>query len=195
MSEREISADILARIDRFKTDLSVLEPGLIVQKHVLHGDCYSLDQDDYFGLKHEVGEKFKLHPSEVLVVGSGKLGFSIADHKRYWPFRDESDIDLALISPSLFDRVWWEAFNYWEERNPWPSENDFKNYLFRGWLRPDFFPPSTHFQVAHDWFEFFRLLTSSGRFGPYKIAAGLYKSWDYLEAYQQRAVRACMQET
>jgi hypothetical protein len=194
MSDQEIDANIRDRLDRFKQDLGILDPGLIVQKHVLYGDCFILDQDSYFNLKHEVAGKFDLHSSEVLLVGSGKLGFSIAPEKRYRPFMDESDIDLALISPSLFDRIWWEAFNYWDERNAWPNQRDFKDYLFRGWLRPDFFPPSAYFRVAQDWFEFFRVLTSSGRFGPYKIGAGLYKSWDYLEAYQQRAVRACASE-
>jgi hypothetical protein len=91
-----IDPNITARIEAFNDDLAHLTDSLMVQKHITYGDCYVLDQDDYFELKSEVSDRFSVHPSEVIVVGSGKLGFSISPLKRYRRFGDESDIDLAI---------------------------------------------------------------------------------------------------
>jgi predicted nucleotidyltransferase len=162
--------------------------------HITFGDSYILDQDQHFELKAEVAEHFEIHPSEVLVVGSGKMGFSIARGKRYRPFCDESDIDVAIISDRLFDKIWEQVFEYWAEAGYWHQEDAFKKYLFRGWVRPDKLPPSDRFEIRRDWWEFFRELTRREAYGPYKVAAGLYKSWHFFEAYQSICVKECRQD-
>ncbi len=91
----------------------VLPVATLVQKHITYGSCYILDSSTYFQLKSHVASKFGVHPNEVLVVGSGKLGFSIVHEKRYRPFGDSPDIDVTIISPDLFDKVWIEVFDYW----------------------------------------------------------------------------------
>ena len=55
----------------------------IVDRHIIFGDCYILDKDSYFDLKEQVADHFEIHPPQVVMVGSGKLGFSIAHPKRY----------------------------------------------------------------------------------------------------------------
>lgn len=183
--------DIPERIQRFRSDLCCLTIDEVVQKHITYGASYALNQDQYFELKAVVARKFGLHHSEVLLVGSGKLGFSIVDGKRYRHFGDLSDLDLAIISPVLFDATWLDAFDFWRGKNFWPEFEAFKDYLFRGWLRPDKLPPQTTFKRSWDWWEFFRELTVSQRFGPYRIRAGLYRSWHFLETYQTTCVAQC----
>ena len=60
-----------------------------------------LSQDKYFDLRSEVAGHFGLHPDEVLIVGSTKLGFRVAPSKQYRLFSDESDIDVVLVSSTL----------------------------------------------------------------------------------------------
>ena len=122
------------------------------------------------------------------------MGFSIARGKRYRPFSEQSDIDVAIISNQLFDEIWQQVFDFWNDGGLWQEDNDFKKYLFRGWIRPDKLPPSERFQIRKDWWEFFRELTSNGSYGPYKISAGLYKSWHYFETYQSICVKECKQD-
>ena len=83
------------RLYEFKEDLGFLSPIQIVRKHIIFGECCMLSQREYFDLRSEVADHFGLHPNEVLVVGSTKLGFSVAPNKRYRPFRDTS----VLMSP------------------------------------------------------------------------------------------------
>lgn len=183
--------DIPARIRQFIGDLREFPVPTLVQKHITYGNCYILDPDMYFQLKSHVATKFGVHPTEVLVVGSGKLGFSIVHDKRYRPFGDSSDIDVAIISSGFFDRIWIDVFDSWRAGGYWPGQRDFESYLFRGWLRPDKLPPERTFERCREWWEFFRELTSSGTYGPYKLRAGLYKSWHFMESYHALCIREC----
>jgi hypothetical protein len=181
-------------VKAFRADLQRREVGDFVQRHITSGDCVALSGPLYFDLRAQVAQQFELHVSEVLIVGSAKLGFSIAPDKRYRPFGETSDIDVVMCSSALFDAFWKDVFDYWSRGENWAGLADFRKYLFRGWMRPDKLPPENSFRRSQEWWEFFRRLTSGRAFGPYKIAGALYKSWYFLESYQQRCVRACMQQ-
>jgi hypothetical protein len=188
------SKEAANKLRKFKADLKTRDVPLIVQKHITFGHCHVLDEDQHFRLKSAVAAHFDLHPSEVLIVGSGKLGFSIAPTKRYRLFGESSDVDVAVTSPVLFDRIWEEVFEYDQSGGFWPKKEKFIAYLFRGWIRPDQLPDSELFAVGSDWWEFFRGLTEGGDYGPYKVRGALYKSWYFLERYQQIAVGECKKE-
>jgi hypothetical protein len=178
-------------ISHFRAELGHRSVNELVQRYITFGDCVTLSAAVYFDLKTQVARHFSIHISEVLIVGSAKLGFSIAPDKRYRPFGETSDIDVVICSSTLFDLFWKDVFDYWARGEVWPSFGDFRKYLFRGWMRPDKLPPAPSFQLSQDWWEFFRGLTGSGTFGPYKITGALYKSWHFLESYQQKCVRDC----
>jgi hypothetical protein len=175
----------------FRAELRTRSAKEIVREHVIAGTCRSLDDASYRDLKEKVAEQFDVHPNEVIVVGSAKLGFSIAPLKRYRAFSDASDIDVVLCSPGLFDRIWQAVFDYHRRGETWDGLSDFRKYLFRGWMRPDKMPPEPSFALSSDWWEFFRKLTASGAYGPYKISGALYKSWHFLESYQNDCVGQC----
>ena len=147
------------KINRFKEELSVLSSIQIVRKHIIFGECCELSRRDYFNLRSEVAKKFGLHPNEVFVVGSAKLGFSLAPKNRYRAFCDDSDIDIALVSSTLFEKYWRQAYDfqdnvpYW--RDYWEEYDEFIEFLFYGWIRPDKFPDSEYFPLRKDWWDFF----------------------------------------
>lgn len=179
------------RIRIFRADLLQHEVSALVQRHITFGDCFMLGAGPYHELKSRVAQKFGIHPNEILVVGSAKLGFSVVPDKRYRPFGETSDIDVVLCSSNLFDAFWLDVFDYWARPELWPELHGFRKYLFRGWMRPDKLPPARSFSRSQDWWDFFRRLTVEGTFGPYKIRGALYKNWHFLEAYQQKCVRDC----
>lgn len=183
------------RLVEFKDDLNVLLPIEIVRKHIIHGECCILSQQEYFDLRSNVAARFKLHPNEVLVVGSAKLGFSIAPEKQYRPFSEISDIDVVLVSSTLFDKVWEALYRYENEGGYWSERAEFSNYLFQGWIRPDKLPRSDLFPFGKEWWEFFQEATSCSMWGDYKIRGALYKSFYFLENYQKYCVRLCVEST
>ena len=185
------SSDIVNMIRLFNEELANHDALHVVRKKIIHGRTYILDDDKYYDLKSEISEAFKIHPNEVIIVGSAKLGFSIAPHKQYQQFSNSSDIDVAVISSHFFDNIWESIHRYndsggYHERLP-----DFRQYLFNGWIRPDLLPTSETFSFAKQWWEFFNDISQAGRYSSIKIRGGLYKNWYYLESYQIRGVSAC----
>lgn len=188
------AADIEERLRIFRSDLSAYTALQMTRKHVIHGNCAVISDTQYFDLRSEVAVKYDIHPNEVLVVGSAKLGFSIAPKKRYRHFTDTSDIDVVIVSARLFDDIWKEVHSFWSQGGYWERSAQFKAYLFQGWIRPDKLPPAATFSLANDWWAFFNSLSASGKYSVFKIVGALYRDWYFLESYQLRGVSACADE-
>lgn len=181
-------------MDDFKQDLLTLNSLQIVRKYVFNGQSKILNDVQYYQLKEDICGCFDIDFNDVLLVGSGKLGFSIKPSRRYGVFNDDSDIDVAVVSTALFQRVWKEATLYKKSGAYWPKSNDFFRYLSDGWIRPDKLPSSEYFEFSLKWWNFFNDLSASEKFGPYAIRAGLYQSWFFLEEYQKICVDQCIEE-
>lgn len=178
----------------FRADVASLEPVAVVRRHITYGSAYALTDDLHFGLKDEVSRRFGVHPSEVLVVGSAKLGFSLKPSELFRSFWEQSDIDIAIVSPVLFDQLWSEVFDYELRGGSWPEQLAFKEYLFKGWIRPDKVPQGASFPTGRAMWDYFIELTRARRFGPYRLRGAVFRSWRFLEAYQAVAVTSCRYE-
>jgi hypothetical protein len=185
----EIEEQGPARLASFQGELGGASPLLLFRKWILNGSSLLLPPADYHELKQAVAVSFNVHPSEVVMVGSAKLGFSLKPARRYELFANKSDIDVAIVSPDRFVSIWRDIFLA-TTRSSWTHE-EFNSYLFRGWLRPDKFPRSEPPSVCRDWNNRVRDLTASRRFGPYDITIGMYHSWPFMERYQIMAIEDC----
>lgn len=179
---------IAKMIETFRTALhdQSLTEKLIVQKYIIHGTPYIFkdNENKYFDLKHEIATHFKERFECVRMVGSAKLGFSIAPKKLWRPFSDESDIDIAITSRTIFERFWIELYDFnialtsrTEEEEK--SYRKFLQYFFKGWLRPDLFP--FRYPGKYEWFDFFKYI--SYRYGYQKITCAIYYNDDFFENY------------
>jgi len=163
----------------------------MVRKYICFGQSAVLDDDKYVTLKEVVAKRFDVHPTAVLMVGSAKLGFSIKPKRRFLPFGDSSDIDVAIVSDALFERVWHEVHACQKDLGWWDEAVEFRKYLFHGWIRPDKLPSGEAFQFSRQWWDYFARLTQCGDYGPYKIGAGIYHSMYFLEQYQGICMSQC----
>lgn len=112
-------------LEEFKVDLNSLSSLQLIRKYILNGSCHVLNRDQHFRLKEEICDHFKVDFNHVILVGSGKLGFSIKAEKRFQSFGEESDIDVAVVSAELFQKVWEEAYLYKKSGAYWPKSTDF----------------------------------------------------------------------
>ena len=170
------------------------------QKHFMHGTpfVFSGRDSDYFTFKSHICEKYKIAHPDVFIVGSGKLGFSPLSRTE---FSLDSDIDVAIVSSSLSERVdeLGAQFEY-SRRNAEYSltarqerrYNKYLRYKAIGWTRPDLIPEVSASLKAFksEWFDFFQSI-SHGRssVGNYKVNAGLYKSLAHLEKYTEHSLK------
>lgn len=174
------------RVTRFKDDLGRFEHADLLRKRVFFGDCYVFEHEDgHFDFLKRIADHFKVHWTSVVIVGSSKLGFTLKPDERYRAFDVEtSDVDVAIVSPDLFMRVWDDVFHK-KGNSYWAKRDSFASYLFRGWLRPDFFAP-VRAKLTDDWWEFFRSLKKDAPFG---ISGAIYRDWHFLESYQLKTIR------
>ena len=184
-----------ARVQRFRSDLKMLKPNEVIRKHITTGMPVELTDEVYFALRSKIADEFTLHPSAVVIVGSCRMGFSIAPTKRYRAVKPNSDLDVAIISLERFDQYWDDVFAYSAQDGAWKHSEEYREFLrmlFNGWIDPRGLPNVPRFEQATRWSSFFAGLMQSREFGLRRISARLYRTWSRLEAYQEKAVRRCI---
>lgn len=144
--------------------------------------------------------KFNLTNNErvsAIVVGSAKLGFSFLDKERdgviikpaYRTYvAGVSDIDIAIVSPSVYGQIWSALAGTGSHSQYFPVSSKLGNYMYHGWIRPDHFPSSKP-QRCLDWDEAYRELKGDPGLRNKKLRLALYHSQHFLEIYQQRGIR------
>ena len=174
----------------------------IVSEKILSNGSFALTDDLLDEMHRDLCAAFNLGLDKVkiYVVGSGKLGFSIAEKfdkknrillPRYRSFSAESDIDIAVVSQTLYYLIWRELAAHAHDDDYYMRNSEQGAYMLWGWLRPDFFPKSAKLTFCERWWHQFYSYSADTRFGRRDIRGGLYYTKWFLEAYQQRAVRAC----
>src|SRR5947208_421598 len=112
----EPDAEYFDRVSKFKEDLGAIGVRDVIWKHITTGPTAKIDDEAYFTLRYRVAKQFGIHPSSVVIVGSCKLGFALKfkgegpTRARYEPAGDRNDVDVAVVSKSLFDSLWDTTF-------------------------------------------------------------------------------------
>lgn len=156
-------------------------------------------------LEKEARITFRLqddHHFSTIVVGSAKLGFAYLEkpgrdgsppkpaYRSYSP--GESDIDVAVVSPIVYTRIWQDLARVGAQQVIFPWRTDLAAYMLHGWLRPDKFPPSAP-QRCTDWKTMVQKVSRMEPFRYKRLRCGLFQSKYFLQHYQQRGVRAAQQ--
>ena len=176
----------------------------VLTKVLLSGDAKHVNQEKQDFIKTRVAEKYKVNPEDMrlVIVGSAKLGFSISEKKvkgsatlpRYRPFNAITDIDIAIVSPHIYEQIWDELsrFSFNQSWFPWDS-GKLGDYMVCGWLRPDYFPTETRLRKCDDWWDTFRLFSSEQKLGRRRVRGGLFYNFEHLKRYQAKSLIDCIQ--
>jgi len=169
------------------------------RKYILHGTPYVFDSkdEDFYEFRKRIGTRLRIPFYEVYITGSAKLGFSPFKRK---DFDLDSDIDVALVSPKLFESVMIDIAAYQEQfrknravvrSRELKMYHEFLEYIALGWIRPDKLPVSFQMGAIKDgWFDFFRSISNGkSEVGNYQVNAGIFKSYDHLENYTFSGIR------
>ena len=187
--------DLLKEINNCKEYEDYLR---VVRKYIIHGTPYVFEnnESEYYEFRSIIAKKWNIGFHEVFILGSGKLGYSY--HKNS-TFSLESDIDVAIVNEQLFEDFYMRIrdFQYlkqkglvsltqYEEKN----YNLFLQYMIKGWMRPDKLPVQISGRLSKDeWFSFFKSISyNNNPAGNYKISAGLFKNFNYMECYYVNSI-------
>jgi hypothetical protein len=190
-------------IDQFKERLLSEDLSTVLESILLSPDAKHVDNSQKDHIKNKLANKYNvpIEQINIIVVGSAKLGFSISEKvlndgrtlPRYRNFSLYSDIDLAIICPPIFEKIWNELTNYSHRQAyfPWVSRR-LGDYFICGWLRPDYFPNGVSLRYCDDWWDTFRDLTARRFFGRRKVRGALFYNFEQLKAYQARSFKECL---
>ena len=164
-----------------------------IHKYIFHGTPHIFQdmENEYFEFKNRIANYFEIGFHEIFIVGSAKFGFSYFKNKA---FDYDSDIDVVIVNERLFEEYYIKICDYQYQldrmyksvsQDEMRQYSAFLKYLVKGWMRPDKLPTSFKVNLLkNEWFEFFDSISyKKSEVGNYKVAAGLYKSYDYLEKY------------
>jgi hypothetical protein len=168
------------------------DPKRICREHLFSSAVWLLEQSasgpprkTYDDVKLFFGQQLDIANNDVGIVGSAKLGFSLAPNANFRNFDGEtSDIDIILVSPTLFRSFWNELFRLFYSADTYVNASNFRSVFLRYVaLREDFRPPSEPILewqrkvggLKKDFFASFGIGN--------KVEYRIYESWQAVEAY------------
>jgi len=124
----------------------------ICREHLFSSVVWLLEQKTpgkspqvYDQIKLFFADRLQISNSDVSIVGSAKLGFSLSPGENFRDFDTEkSDIDVVLVSSKLFHVFWDELLRMFYSSETYVYETHFRS-VFQKYvtLHDTFMPPST----------------------------------------------------
>jgi len=140
----------------------------------------------YDAFKQYMASKLQIHTGNIAIVGSAKLGFSLAPKKAYRPFNnEESDIDLVIVSDSIFQKS-WDAFLELNKRSPLRDYRQVASEIFRRFVTLK--APDTTSPFFDEWTRKVDPCKRDLQLSfdmPNEINYRIYQSWDAVQEYHK----------
>ncbi len=197
------------RIKELKSDLIEKDYSVekVLQKHIIEIEPYLFTiepKDLEYEIRVKISEALGVHLNDVVIVGSSKLGYSISPKKLYSEFdrkfkdtkqiKHKSDIDVAVVSSILFNRLNKTLYNFTEGLSVNWSHNEIYRegvrgvpinyklykYAYKGWFRPDYKPSG--FEICKKG-TFEELKRDVQKLTGRKLGLGIYKNWYFFKNY------------
>jgi hypothetical protein len=175
----------------------------LVQTHILDGvpAVLSIDRDSYQSIRASFASTVGASADDITIVGSAKLGYSLTPETFGSPFTSQSDIDIVVVNPQIYDRLWWllSSWSFPWRPGGWPNEKrnwarDRLERAFHGWIEPELFfywelgrrvtPPALR-DVRVEWFNALKQLSQNAPLAGHDCQARIYRSWPHAARYHE----------
>lgn len=188
-------------VDEFREKIADGQQSFLLEEVLLADGAKHVSEDNIEHIRQNLSSKFRLEYQQIriCITGSAKLGFSLVEKRikgsilpRYRSFSASSDIDVAVVSKSLYELIWLDLTKRAHRATvlPWNSQK-LGDYMVYGWLRPDHFPIDVRVRSCDDWWDLFRRLSTSPRYERRKVRGGLFYSNEQLSLYINRSLNDC----
>jgi hypothetical protein len=194
-------------VDEFKS-IIVNDPlETIARSYILEGVPYVFRErpETMNILRTHLHNELGASKDNIIVVGSGKIGFSLNPDTFPRLFSDDSDIDVVVVDGCLFDTVWFTMLRWHYPRRgtnlggvdaPWARER--RRELYWGWFVPSdiryeglSFPNALKplRDISTKWFNAFRSLSQYPELTSRNVSGRLYRTWDHALLYHTEGLR------
>jgi hypothetical protein len=171
----------------------------VMYKYVLEGVPFAFRDSEagYERLRQHISSILEVPPRDLAIVGSGRIGFSLDPEEFGRVFSDSSDLDVVVVSDSLFDMAWMELlrpkyrdYELTNQEREWVKAH--KRYVYWGNIRPDLLPSAS--TISRKWLEAFRGLSIYPEFAARDIHGWLYRSWWHVHLYHRQSLQKLADE-
>lgn len=96
-----------------KKDLLALSPTVFATKWYFDTIPFVFESqhDQYLLWRHDLADKLRIDPSDIIITGSAGLGLSLNPYKNFKNFDQTSDIDICIFSEYYFSVAWHDLLN------------------------------------------------------------------------------------
>jgi hypothetical protein len=165
---------------------ATLDPSQFIHEHVLNGAAAVCEPEEYVFLINELARTLSVPSTDLRLVGSGKLGFSLNPDHLLRPFGRDSDLDFVVVSADLFDSASLEllvnnsAISLASESERRKLRKTREN-VFNGFLRADQLPTSS--SLSREWFPRLAGPFDSKLARSHPVKAWLFRSFDHARIF------------
>ena len=194
-------------IQTFEDLLRTTEPELIVRDSLLTASPYVFQKEpDHSGLlKNLLASRLHVTVDDIAVMGSALTGFSLNPNNYPRPLSDRSDIDVIVISQTMFDEAWGTVLKWHYPRRGqhlqdrdriWMTER--RREVYWGWFVPSRIKyrgitlPASLIplrDLSARWFNAFQELGTRREFAARTVSGRLYRTWDHVVMYHANGLR------
>lgn len=194
-------------VEQLKHALLTLSPDEFVEQRVLSGGSkhFEAERIEYTAQMLSQQYRIDVQDSDLVVVGSAKIGYALHQEIRegkppapaFREYSGDSDIDVAICCPKLFEKLWHEISSHFCQKHYIPYRaGKLGDYLCYGWLRLDQVPKSDlqGLGLYRRFLETVAALRKNNERGHPKLSVGVFHDREHLRMYQVRSVNICRQK-
>lgn len=164
--------------------------------------AFASDPSTWDDFRDEFVRGLGVKREDVRVVGSGRLGFSMKPSANLRRFSEKSDVDVVVVSPELFDEVWWALLAAFYPRyqridrlSGWLGDR--RNEIYLGWIIPDKIEIDHRLlgprakklgQLKSKWFNVLKVATQHPPLPVEDVKGRLYRSWNHAVLYHTNSL-------
>ena len=179
--------------EEFEELLMTREVDWIIDNHVFNDvPFYSSHQPAiHKQTLRAVSRGLRVPVNDICVVGSAQIGFSLSPQKFGVPFSQFSDIDIIIVSSSLFDPSWLDIHRSRYTRGSTLNastktslkEHREFHYIYNGWIYPGSILQVL--QIGERWLRTFNVLSRLDELAGRHISGRLYRTWQHARFYHR----------
>lgn len=186
-------------LEEIKQDIDILSGKDFLIKYILRSNNWYFskhqDQTEEFAvrqmdtLKEILNKNIGVAFHNIIMVGSGKIGYSLSPQKNFKEFDDDSDIDIAVISSKLFEFIWEKLRDEYSIKYI-HNYNTIASSIYRGFINEKNFISID--EVRPIWNDKINNANKEiqNKLSIYNsINYRIYRSWEDLESYHINGLR------
>jgi hypothetical protein len=186
---------LFSSVEELQTALLGRDPKSFVSYHIIEPVPFAFhgDYENWVAWKELLASLLEIDPYDIVMTGSGSIGYSLNPNKDFRPFNDQSDIDCGIVNEHFFNVAWRHLRQSQVSWLSYPKKlktalTSHKNlYIFDGTIATDRIMSILPF--GQDWQSALDMMSDVPPTAGRDVKLRIYKDFDALRHYQSKNIQ------